>query len=479
MDMNKIELQEASVSLILLLHSVRFFMLKVISFIYFLFLSLPLFGANLNWSGQYRFEIFSLQNPTLLEDGDKSYVLHHFVLKPQIIAADGLKIHGRFDLFNNENHPIGLGDFLGNDTAESIGSANSFQVTHLYLQWVNEYGAVLLGRAPFHFGLGMSYSSGEKKFAHSIDTLDMLGYKVVMGHLFIMPLVVRWQGWRIDSGNEQVNNPDNRDRAERSLAKDEALDLMLHVQYDNPDTDLSIGLLYTAKKSGDQRRDFGWTGGSGAVARKMSAHQFNIFVGKQTGQFEVGVETAFLSGHIGDQSVELGGFGIAGEIDWKPGRRLEFFTNLGYATGDDEGTSNKYEGFLFDRNYDVGMLLFNHVLGRGDVLQTGNGPRAVSARADVERVANAIYINPGLRWKFLGEKWIAKTSLLYAFLEKANAGHGRNLGLEWNASMSYRPHEYLMWVSGVGLLFPGSGFAQNQAQNQMALGLETKLAVQF
>lgn len=451
-------------------------------------LSSPVFGSDLNWSGRYRFEVFSLVNSDL-QDGNKSYILHHFVLKPNIIAADGLKIHGRFDLFNNEDHPLGFGDFLGGNTrTSSIVSTNSFQVASLYLEWINEYGVLLLGRIPFEFGLGMSYSSGEGEFAHGFDVLDMVGYKVVMGHMSIMPFLVKGPRWSTKSyyetprGEPVDGNPYG---GSDPLNLYDELGFMLHVQYDNPNTDLSVGLLYTNKSSIDQVRGFDGVGRIGGT-RQVGGSQFNLFVGKHTGQFEVGVEAAFLNGNMdggpsenAPSPVELGGFGIVGEINWKPGGRFEFFTDLGYATGDDLGTPGKYEGFLFDRNYDVGMLLFNHVLGRFDVLQTGNDPQVGSDLADVEWVANTIYVKPGLRWKVSGDKWIAKTSVLYAVLEKANNNFGRNLGIEWNAGITYRPHEHLTWVSGVGLFFPGSAFERDQARSKMALGLETKLAVQF
>ena len=452
-------------------------------------LSSPVFGSDLNWSGQYRFEVFSLVKPDL-QDGDKSYILHHLALKPNIIAADGLKIQGRFDLFNNKDHSLGFGDFLGGSTSSSpVLSANSFQVTSLYLQWVNEYGVLLLGRAPFNFGLGMSYNNGEGEFAHGLDVLDMVGYKVVMGHMSITPFIVKGPRWSTQSyyetpRGEQVDG--NPYGASDPLNLYGNLGFMLHVQYDNPNTDLNVGLLYTNKSSVDRGRGLipGEERRPGR-GKQIGGNQFNLFVEKHTGQFEVGVEAAFLNGNMEEgqpgnvRPVELGGFGIAGEIGWKPGGRFEFFTDLGYATGDDLGTPGKYEGFLFDKNYDVGMLLFNHFLGRFDVLQTGNDPRAALNLADVEWVTNTIYVKPGLRWKVSGDKWVAKTSVLYAVLEKSNDNFGKNLGIEWDASMTYRPHEHLTWVSGVGLFFPGSAFERDQAGSKMAFGLETKLAVQF
>src|SRR5438309_5480499 len=59
-------------------------------------------AGDLAWSGYYRLEGLSLNNSRL--DGtkeEKSYILHHLVLSPKIVAADSVQIFTRFDIFNN------------------------------------------------------------------------------------------------------------------------------------------------------------------------------------------------------------------------------------------------------------------------------------------------------------------------------------------------------------------------------------------
>src|SRR4051794_26921776 len=86
-------------------------------------------ASDINWAGSYRFEGVLLDNPKLDASGtNKNYMLHHLVLKPKIVAADGVTIYSRFDLFNNAAYPDSqLGQFFGdgpNTTSATSGNLN-------------------------------------------------------------------------------------------------------------------------------------------------------------------------------------------------------------------------------------------------------------------------------------------------------------------------------------------------------------------
>ena len=57
-------------------------------------------AGDISWGGNYRFEALQVFNPSLGQGSDKSYLLHHLTLRPQIQAYDGLVIKSRFDLLN-------------------------------------------------------------------------------------------------------------------------------------------------------------------------------------------------------------------------------------------------------------------------------------------------------------------------------------------------------------------------------------------
>ncbi len=76
----------------------------------FVFLSLfvtTTFAGDISWSGRYRFEGLSLNNPGLdSSKKEKAYMLHHMILQPKIVAADGVNIYGRFDILNSGDYQI-------------------------------------------------------------------------------------------------------------------------------------------------------------------------------------------------------------------------------------------------------------------------------------------------------------------------------------------------------------------------------------
>ena len=67
------------------------------------FLAFPQFSmaADLEWNGLYRFEANHIEKSELSGEATKDYGLHHLILRPKIVAADGLFITGRLDLFNS------------------------------------------------------------------------------------------------------------------------------------------------------------------------------------------------------------------------------------------------------------------------------------------------------------------------------------------------------------------------------------------
>ena len=161
-------------------------------------------ASNVNWSGLYRIEGYSIKNSEFNSTGrQKDYGLSHLILEPNVVAADGIVIEGRFHIFNNSTYPNSqVGQVFGNGVGGTSASNTSFpgssstaqnqkeetlMVSSLYLSLIQEYGQLLVGRVPIHFGLGMYHNAGMGLFDHWYDNRDMVGYKIVMGNLYFMP----------------------------------------------------------------------------------------------------------------------------------------------------------------------------------------------------------------------------------------------------------------------------------------------------
>lgn len=463
-------------------------------------------AVDLDWSGLYRIEGNMIKNSELNGGYEKAYALHHLILKPKIVAADGLYIHARFDIFNiaNANDPIynnsqmgqvfghGVSSLPAGSTAQSTTAnsstfanrqaAETLEVTQLYLTWDQEFGSLIVGRVPVQFGLGMTYSAGNGLFDHWYDTRDLIGYKIVMGNLFLLPMYAKVNENTIANGVDDIS------------------EYLIQAQYDNPETDISMGVMYQVRTSSAAGGDapvsatqplIGGTGATNGEAVSMS--WVNLFALKDTERFRLGLEASFQSGKTGVRTasldkVSLDGFGIAGEFEYRPDQsRWKYGVKAGIATGDDPATDNKYEGYLFNRNYDVAFLLFNHPLGQDDFSRSylvgGNPINKRVQTADTNTITNITYASV-----YADYKWTDRLTLIGGlttgwFGEKAAKTIGKlskDVGYETDFTLRFSPKAGVVWDNQIGMLFPGAAFKGGGAYSAgFAYGFGTRAAISF
>jgi hypothetical protein len=314
-----------------------------------------------------------------------------------------------------------------------------------------------------------------------------------MGNIWFLPMIGRPSGGTI-------NGSDNVD------------DYMIQVQYENPESDIEMGVFYQLRHGGDQASDApigvgtapGMTlGGAGAKnTGGINSKTLNVFALRDTERFRLGMEAAFVSGESGvvtsgGDKVEWGGFGIALEGEYRPeSSHWKWGLKAGSASGDDPTTDAKYEGFSFNRNYDVAMLLFNHPLGQDDFLRTGTFTGAVNTggttrninTADVETVSNVIYLAPVAKYGF-NEHWSWDNSLITGWLSSnplAGKSVSKDIGYEFDTTLNFTPRKGVQWINQMGFLFPGAAWKGGEAasggsqyDSKMAYGFATKAAISF
>ncbi|MBL7688308.1 MAG: hypothetical protein JNJ49_09750 [Bdellovibrionaceae bacterium] len=457
-----------------------------------LFLSVRSEASDIEWGGLYRFEGLRFNNPELNgAKADKAYMLHHLILAPKVVVADGMTVHGRFDLLNNAgfgtNNQAGefIGKGVGTGTPTSADNSNvlsknqeagGLAVSQLYFSWNQEFGQLIAGRAPMHFGLGTWFNSGRGDFDHYLSTLDMVGYKIVTGNMFFMPMLGKVNEGNIDK-------------------EDDVNDYILHVQYDNPETDLSLGLLYQIRvgSGNDIVSNSSYMGGTGSTRTGDYKHSYiGLFTSQKMAEMSVGVEVGMLSGDTGvktatNQDVKLNGFGVAGELGWAP-TDSKWSTKLlaGFASGDDPGSNDTQEGMVMHRNYRVGMLMFTHPMGQRDFFRTGlyrSTATSVASQIDTEAISNALYIAPSVKYKS-NDKWSYGATLVTGRLNKepiAGGNTASDLGYEVDLNMTWTPFDRFTWTTEMGLFAPGETWKAGSAglDNSFAYGLMTKAAIRF
>jgi hypothetical protein len=445
-------------------------------------------AISIDWKGTYRFEWTQVDRPSLAAPyGSKSYGLNYLSLSPKIIATDGITIVSKFDVLANQDAAYSNAQFgqlwgqgwntgaayQSNVYAQNQRSTN-LTVSQLYLNLNQEYGALVVGRAPIEFGLGITHNAGNGAFDHWADTMDMVGYKFIVDNFFFMPILGRVYDQDVSQGNT-------------------VQDTILQLQYESKESGSLIGVMQQTRKASLGAND---APNAGTKTGEFNVQTMSFILGREWEKFGFKLEAGFNSGTLGVQSAALediktNGYGIAAEF-YMPRKDSKYDLNvrIGMATGDDPTSTGTYEGFQFDRNYDVAMLMFNHRLGQQDFLTTGltrDLTKGVSTSLDDESISNALYISPRVSYAW-NERMDLNNTLTYAQLltnpVATNSGFSKDLGFEWDIDLTYKPTDKIQWVNQLGLLFPGAAFKNGTGtggnlDNAMTYGFATKAAISF
>jgi len=468
------------------------------------------FAGDLEWNGLYRIEGYSIDNPGLSSSDQraKQYGLHHLILRPRIVAGDGIYIRGQFHILNAENSETfrggpqlgsvwgnGLGGTNPTDASNSSALSRTQQeeflsVSQFYLTMNQEFGSLIVGRAPLEFGLGMAYNAGQDLFDHFYVARDLVGYKVVMGNFYFTPMYAK-----ISEGG--------------LAAADDVTEMILQVQYENPETQTAMGVMYNDRgsSSGSDTPTADPNSGIGApfeggTATELNLKTLSLYYRKAWEGGRLGFEMANLTGDYGVSGIEANGFGAVIEYESNPiGKKMNWGIKAGWASGDDPRTANEYEGFAFDQNYDLGILMFNHALGRNNLLKTQTlgtrfgdrrgGTNTVDSTiqdADIEAVSNAYFVAPKVTYKWR-DRWNIEGLLVAGWLAQAdiqNIPQGTNttvdkaLGYELDLSLVFKPNERFVWENTLALLSPGAAFEFGGAvDTAMAYGIVSRAAISF
>jgi hypothetical protein len=448
-------------------------------------------AMSIDWSGLYRFEYVQIDNTSLDSPNlRKSYLLNHLQLAPKIYAADGVVITSKINMLPNKaakyastahGQSFGAG---ANTTGTSSSSEDSNvmgksqpgtspSVTQLYLNINQEYGSLLLGRAPIHFGLGMAHNAGNGTFDHWASVSDLVAYKFIVGNVFFMPII----------GKAYDSSP---------LQGEDVTDQSFMIQYENQESGSTIGVLQQKRSSNVSVNDAPKTelAGTGATYGAGYSHQdINVYFAKAFEQYNLKLEAGFLSGSTGvftaaGEQVSLNSYGVAFEFGNKGTEKLKWNFRLGVASGDDPNTKD-FEGYAFNRNYKVSSLLFQHRLGQMDLLKSAvwGSSNNTGTSLDDEVLSNALYISPVIEMQQSDKMSLRHTFTMASILQQPSAtiSGQKDLGLEYDLGVVYRATDRIEWVNELALLSPGGAFKGGSLDlgNKFTFGIMSKAAISF
>lgn len=455
--------------------------------LFFVVAGLSLFSfnsfADMTWEGRYRASYNYITNPSLDDGADKNYFLHHLILTPKIILADGFELISTLDILNSGDYAVSgsqAGQSLGGGISNppdtyygadgspalsdnQLGNVRDANIRELYLVYKHAGGQLRVGRAPLHFGLGINLNNGQGAFDHYFDNRDMISYELFFSGLKFQPYVAR-----ITDGFNASGEAAN--------------EFGIIVDWDRKESGLKLGLM------GLNRHVQGSLNGDQVSSAGAANYQrYGFYVERQKtleSNFRYALELGLNSGKLGFNStgdeISYNGLGLAFEMDYfSPWKGLKFGLKSGYAAGADASRDDNFSAFAFDRNYDVGMILFNHPVGNPnlDLLSTtafgrqggnfGTGYET-NQSIDSESIANTIYLSPYVAYDF-SSKWNFTGSVLWAQLENTSVNSpffstnpnlqvDRDLGFEVDLALTYKPFELLTWETRIGAFFPGKAF---------------------
>ena len=200
--------------------------MKSIAFLFFLLFAFPCWSLSLDWSGWTRMEAY-YQN----SDSHSYYGNYHFVLEPEIQVIDGLTVTGRLELFPFSpqkrdqkeasnlltgsasqaldviSHPRGSLKknfsfsenysqrgfvFIYGEDSKQTRIENPFlllRASQLYLDYQAEFLKLRMGRAPYHFGLGASYSATQDPFRQWITVYNQAVLHLDYSPFYFQPMI--------------------------------------------------------------------------------------------------------------------------------------------------------------------------------------------------------------------------------------------------------------------------------------------------
>ncbi|MCZ0932277.1 MAG: hypothetical protein OXJ52_03885 [Oligoflexia bacterium] len=171
-----------------------------ILFYYFLFLSYSSWAVSFDWSGWARLDSY-------YQHEGNYYGSFHSVLNSDIFITDSLSFKSRIDLFPFLKEKSLAENYLLFETAyrqtgfvflykEEGKKARSelplvfFLPTQFYVDYQQEFFKVRLGRAPYHFGLGTTYSATNNPFEHWMSLYNQLSVLMEYQSIYIQPALL-------------------------------------------------------------------------------------------------------------------------------------------------------------------------------------------------------------------------------------------------------------------------------------------------
>jgi hypothetical protein len=476
--------------------------------------ALPAAAADIRVDGSYRLRLNTESNYLLdptTRLGQQQWVEHRLRITPKIVEQDTIEVQGSFDV---------LSGIIGGDLAPNFqdlgwqGRSNrngihtsGFEFRHLFVKLRMPFGVFEFGQMPNDWGMGMfinggdqenAFDFGDQRFGDIVDRIlfamrpfGFLGPRSEIARnvaLAIAADLVYRDRYASLFGND-VGNSQGLFSTGGVHWGDVASEIVAALVWD-PSTDSRAGI-YIARRWQEYA-----LGGGSLHTWLFDVHARTLFpVRAIGGVLSLEAEAAELYGstthspNLSGLRTQIAQQGAAVRAVLSRGT-VEAEIEGGYASGDSNPFDDASTQFQFNRDFKVGLVLFDEVLlfqtqnaasRLADPRFTARPPPGIDLLPTQGAVTNALYVKPTVRWRpsLFGGRLRLVGSVLFARAAEAyvdpystyvasapmnvfGAAAGRNYGTEIDAAASWRVRlgGTLAYELGVqaGRLFPGNAF---------------------
>ncbi len=375
------------------------------------------------------------------------------------------------------------------------------ELRQLYLEYRWQSGIFRLGQQTQHFGLGMLSNAGAQDAQAGDFGQQHFGAMVYRALLAGRPLYSLGGNWRALEAIAAADLVWRDNNADFNLG-DRTFQVVAAIRA-KVDDDRFAGFTFVYRR---QRAINSDDGGRQTDAFVIDFAGKWAFMRREDRSLNVGLEMVGILGTTTQTRTDvapvsqLRQFGAAAKVNYRF-RSFGIHFDWGYASGDQNPYDDKIEGFRFDRDYKIGLVLFDQVLGyqsaraglrAADPMLTGQPPEGVHLLPTGGSVYNAWYLFPRLRYGFT--EWLdlyggplfafSTAKLTDAFSTKVKGGTPHNylgatpgnyLGTELDLGVQarWKPHRLLNITATLegGIFLPGDAFIQTDGTTMGPVGL--------
>ncbi len=305
-----------------------------------------------------------------------------------------------------------------------------FTLSRAWAEIDTRYGQFAFGRMPLHWGAGIWQNDGLSWNGDYGDSADRIRWNNQFDVVFVELAV--------DANVEGLIN-----------AEDDTTSFNASAAYKSET--LTFGV------NGQLRR---------TPNRKLNLGTVDAAFDAEIGPLDL---TAEVTGQFGNGVLEEGGasnsiLAVGAVLDaGLTTRVINVGLEAGLATGDGDDTDDRIRTFSFDRDYNVGLILFEQPMPTlaAAVANENNGGRSTEVALSGSSLSNALFIRPRISRTII-EGLDVEASVLAARVAKMPERFQarRSYGVEFNAKVQYRPFEHVELAGTFGVMVPGSYYSE-------------------